>query len=80
MSVSAAVSLAAIGPDLTRIRIMAVPGLERNFHDIEVGGEFGRLQIHHREHPDRETWDRAAGVMGSIRMLPNLVSSLQIGT
>ena len=80
MSVSAAVSLAAIGPDLTRIRIMAVPGLERNFHDIEVGGEFGWLHIHIENIPTENPWTGRLAVMGSIRMLPNLVSLLQIGT
>ena len=39
-------SLAGIGPDRTRIRILAVPGLPRNCHDIEVEGEFGRLHVH----------------------------------
>src|SRR5262249_61295953 len=46
VNVSAAVSLAGIGPDRTRIRILAVPGLLRNCHDIEIEGEFGRLHIH----------------------------------
>src|ERR671922_3078744 len=39
VNVSAAVSLAGVGPDRTRIRILAVPGLQRNCHDIEIEGE-----------------------------------------
>ena len=47
VNVMAAVSLAGIGPDQTRARIiLAVPGLARNCHDIDVEGEFGRLQVH----------------------------------
>ncbi|MEK7217153.1 MAG: aspartate dehydrogenase domain-containing protein, partial [Chloroflexota bacterium] len=46
LNVSAAISLAGIGPDLTEVRIIAAPGLERNCHDIEVEGEFGRLAVH----------------------------------
>ena len=45
VNVSAAVSLAGIGPDRTQIRILAVPGLERNCHEIEVEGEFGFLRV-----------------------------------
>ena len=39
VNVTAAVSLAGIGPDQTRVRILAVPGLARNYHDIENSGE-----------------------------------------
>jgi aspartate dehydrogenase len=43
VNVSAALSLAGIGPDKTRVRIFAVPGEVFNKHRIEVRGEFGRL-------------------------------------
>jgi aspartate dehydrogenase len=45
VNVSAALSLAGIGPDRTRIRIIAAPGQAFNEHRIEVIGEFGRLTI-----------------------------------
>jgi len=45
VNVSAALSLAGIGPDRTRIRIIAAPGQVFNEHRIEVLGEFGRLTI-----------------------------------
>ncbi|HSC71886.1 MAG TPA: aspartate dehydrogenase [Candidatus Methylomirabilis sp.] len=45
VNVSAALSLAGIGPDRTRVRIFAVPGGALNQHRIEVRGEFGRLSI-----------------------------------
>jgi aspartate dehydrogenase len=45
VNVSAALSLAGIGPDQTRVRIFAVPGGTFNQHRIEVRGEFGRLSI-----------------------------------
>ena len=46
VNVTAAVSLAGIGPDQTRVKIFAVPGLVRNCHDIDVEGEFGKLHVH----------------------------------
>lgn len=45
VNVSAALSLAGIGPDQTRVRIIAVPGGRFNEQRIEVRGEFGRLTV-----------------------------------
>lgn len=45
VNVSAALSFAGIGPDKTRVRIIAVPGGVFNQHRIEVKGEFGRLAV-----------------------------------
>ncbi|MBI4537719.1 MAG: DUF108 domain-containing protein [candidate division NC10 bacterium] len=45
VNVSAALSLAGIGPDLTRVRIFCAPGERFNCHRIEVQGEFGRLAV-----------------------------------
>jgi aspartate dehydrogenase len=45
VNVVAALSLAGIGPDRTRIKLYAVPGQARNQHRITVEGEFGTLRI-----------------------------------
>ena len=45
VNVSAALSIAGVGPDRTHVRIMAVPGGRFNEHRIEVRGEFGRLIV-----------------------------------
>jgi len=45
VNVSAALSLAGIGPEKTHVRIIAVPGGAFNQHRIEVKGEFGRLTV-----------------------------------
>jgi aspartate dehydrogenase len=80
VNVSAAVSLAGIGPDLTRIRIIAVPGLERNCHDIEVEGEFGRLHIEIENIPTENPRTGRLTVMSLIRTLQGIADPLQIGT
>ncbi len=46
LNVSAALSLAGIGPGPTEVAILADPDLERNCHDIDVAGEFGELKVH----------------------------------
>jgi aspartate dehydrogenase len=45
VNVSAALSLAGVGPDKTRVRIVAVPGGAFNQHRIEARGDFGRLLV-----------------------------------
>jgi aspartate dehydrogenase len=80
VNVSAAVSLAGIGPDKTQIRIIAVPGLERNCHDIEVEGEFGRLAIHIENIPTENPRTGKLTVMSIIRTLQGIIDPLQVGT
>ena len=80
VNVSAAVSFAGIGPDKTHIRIMAVPGLKRNCHDIEMEGEFGRLHIKIENIPTENPRTGKLTVMSIIRTLEGITNSLQIGT
>ena len=80
VNVSAAVSFAGIGPDKTQIRIIAVPDLERNCHDIEVEGEFGRLAIHIENIPTENPRTGRLTVMSIIRTLQGIIDPLQIGT
>ena len=45
VNVSAALSMAGIGPNKTAILIYADPTVTRNTHEIQVEGEFGKLTI-----------------------------------
>lgn len=80
VNVSAAVSLAGIGPDRTRIRILAVPGLQRNCHDIEVEGEFGRLHVHIENVPSENPKTGKLTALSIIRSIQDVVDSVRIGT
>jgi aspartate dehydrogenase len=80
VNVSAAVSLAGIGPDRTRIRILAVPGLQRNCHDIEVEGEFGRLHIHIENVPSENPKTGKLTALSIIRSVQDVVDPVRIGT
>jgi aspartate dehydrogenase len=79
VNVSAAVSLAGIGPDRTRIRILAVPGLKRNCHDIEVEGEFGRLHVHIENVPTENPKTGKLTVLSIIRAVQDVVDPVRIG-
>lgn len=80
VNVSAAVSLAGIGPDKTRVRILAVPGLQRNCHDIEVEGEFGRLHVHIENVPSENPKTGKLTALSIIRSLQDVVDPVRIGT
>ncbi|MFQ5853779.1 MAG: aspartate dehydrogenase, partial [Candidatus Binatia bacterium] len=80
VNVSAAVSLAGLGPDKTRVRILAVPGLKRNCHDIEVEGEFGRLAVHIENVPSENPRTGRLTALSIIRSVQDVAESVRIGT
>lgn len=80
VNVSAAVSLAGIGPDRTIIRILAVPGLRRNCHDVEVEGEFGRLLVHVENVPSENPRTGRLTAFSIIRSVRDAADSVRIGT
>jgi aspartate dehydrogenase len=80
VNVSAAVSLAGIGPDRTSIRILAAPGLERNCHDIEVEGEFGRLGIHIENIPSENPRTGRLTMMSIMRAIQDAADPVRIGS
>ena len=81
VNISAALSLAGIGADRTRVRIIAVPGGTRNVHDVEVVGEFGCFTIH-LENVPTETNPRTGilSYLSTLAMLQELASPLKVGT
>ena len=80
LNVSAAVSLAGVGPDETQVKIVAVPGLERNCHDIEVEGEFGLLTIHIENIPSENPRTGKLTALSIIRSVQDAADPVRIGT
>lgn len=79
VNVTAAVSLAGIGPDQTRVRILAVPGLPRNCHDIDVEGEFGKLHVHIENVPSENPKTGKLTALSIIRAVKDAVDPVRIG-
>ena len=80
VNVSAAVSLAGIGADRTRVRIVADPSADRNTHDVEVTGEFGRLTVHIENRPSANPRTGVLTAMSVLATIRKLTSPLRIGT
>ena len=79
VNVVAAVSLASIGPEKTRIKIYAVPGQKRNQHRITVEGEFGRLGIEIENEPSENPRTGRLSYLSAIAMLRELGAPVQVG-
>lgn len=80
LNVSAAVSLAGLGPDETKVRIFAVPGLTRNCHDLEIEGEFGRLSVSIENIPSENPRTGRLTTLSIIRTLQDIADFVRIGT
>ena len=80
LNVSAAVSLAGLGPEKTQVKILAVPGLKRNCHDIEVEGEFGLLQVHIENVPTQNPRTGRLTALSIIRSVRDAADPVRIGT
>jgi aspartate dehydrogenase len=80
VNVVAALSLAGIGPERTRIRIYAVPGLTTNQHRIRVEGEFGRLAIEVENVPSENPRTGRLSYLSTIALLRDLGAPLRVGT
>src|SRR5690606_32410984 len=81
VNVAAALSLAGIGPDETRLEIWADPSLDRNTHRIEVDADSARFtpgiaHIPSEENP-RTGKNTALSVIAALR---GLTSTLKVGT
>ncbi len=79
VNVVAALSLAGLGPERTRIKLFAVPGLERNQHRITIEGEFGRLRIEVENIPSENPRTGRLSYLSAIAMLRELGSTFQVG-
>ena len=80
VNVLAALSLAGIGPELTRTKIYCVPGLAMNRHRIEVRGEFGRLSIDIENVPSENPRTGKLSYLSTIALLRDLAAPLRVGT
>jgi aspartate dehydrogenase len=81
VNVAAALSLAGVGPDRTRLEIWADPAVERNTHRIEVDSDSARFSMTIENIPSAEN-PRTGRItaLSVVAALRGLVSELRVGT
>ena len=80
VNVAVALSLAGIGPDLTRIEIWADPTLTRNTHRIEVESDSASFSMAIENVPSENPKTGVITALSVIAYLRKLRTSLRVGT
>ena len=80
VNVAAALSLAGIGPDKTRLEIWADPALDRNTHRIEVDADTARFSMMIEGVPSENPRTGRIVPLSAIAALRGLVAELKVGT
>ena len=78
-NVAAAVALAGLGMDDTKVRLIADPNIEQNIHEIEASGDFGKFkfQISGNALPDNPR-SSALAAMSVVAKLDQLSAAIEI--
>jgi len=80
VNVAAALSLAGIGPDKTRLEIWADPALKRNTHRIEVDADTARFSMAIEGIPSENPRTGCIVPLSVIAALRGLIAELKVGT
>jgi aspartate dehydrogenase len=80
VNVAAALSLAGIGPDRTRLEIWADPALDRNTHRIEVDADTARFSMAIENVPSANPKTGRIVALSAVAALRGLVAELKVGT
>jgi aspartate dehydrogenase len=80
VNVAAALSLAGIGPDRTRLEIWADPALTRNTHRIEVDADTARFSMTIEGVPSENPRTGRIVPLSTVAALRALVSELKVGS
>lgn len=81
INVAAALSLAGIGAEKTEVRIIADPASDKNIHEIEAEGAFGRLFVRMENVPSPHNPKTSyMAALSAIALLRRITSTLVVGT
>jgi aspartate dehydrogenase len=81
VNVSAVLSLAGIGAQRTRVRIVTSPDYTRNTHEVEIAGDFGKIVTKTENLPSKANPKTSAmAIYSAIATLEGIAKSVRVGT
>ena len=81
VNVAATLALAGLGAKKTEVRIFTSPTYRRNQHEVEIEGDFGRIQTKVENLPARENPKTSfLAVLSARATLKKILSRVYIGT
>lgn len=81
INVAATLSLASLGPEKTKVIIIADPSIEENIHEIYVKGECGTIRTRVENLPSiKNPKTSYLAALSAIRTLKKIAEHIQIGT
>jgi aspartate dehydrogenase len=80
VNVAAALALAGIGPDRTRLEIWADPAIGRNTHTIEIEADSARISMTIENVPSENPRTGRITALSVVACLRGLVAPLRIGS
>ncbi len=81
VNVAASLSLAGIGPERTRVRVVADPVAERNIHEVYARGDFGEMTLRLVNLPSPGNPKTSfLAPLSAVAALRRIASPLQLGT
>ncbi|NQE45777.1 putative L-aspartate dehydrogenase [ANME-1 cluster archaeon GoMg2] len=81
VNVAAALSLAGIGPEATRVKIVVDPSAKENVHEIEARGEFGNLFVRVENVPSAANPKTSyLAALSAIATLKGISHPIRVGT
>lgn len=81
VNVAASLSLAGIGPEATKVKIVADPAATENIHEIEAKGEFGHLSVRVENVPSAANPKTSyLAALSAIATLKQISYPIRVGT
>ena len=81
INVAATLALAGMGPERTRVRIIADPGVRSNVHEIEARGDFGAIHIRAENRPSaRNPKTSRLAIQSAVAALAQILRPIRIGS
>jgi aspartate dehydrogenase len=80
VNVAVALSFAGIGPDRTKVSLLADPGISRNTHHITARGAAGEIEFTSRNVPFPENPATSyLAALSAVSLLRRISAALQVG-